>query len=50
MCQERHRYDDPVTSFLACLYIDFDFDGAQQKLKQCEEVLFTCCCCLLVLC
>uniref|UniRef100_A0A7E4VHV2 Eukaryotic translation initiation factor 3 subunit E n=1 Tax=Panagrellus redivivus TaxID=6233 RepID=A0A7E4VHV2_PANRE len=36
---ERHRYKDPVTEFLSCLYIDYDFDAAQQKLRECEDVL-----------
>ncbi|GMT28617.1 hypothetical protein PFISCL1PPCAC_19914, partial [Pristionchus fissidentatus] len=36
---ERHAYQDPVTDFLTCLYIDYDFDAAQQKLRQCEQVL-----------
>ncbi|KAI8927345.1 eIF3 subunit 6 N terminal domain-containing protein [Entophlyctis helioformis] len=37
--QEARVYSDPVTEFLEALYIDFDFDGAQQKLKGCEAVL-----------
>ncbi|VDD91466.1 unnamed protein product [Enterobius vermicularis] len=36
---ERHNYEDPVTDFLTCLYIKYDFDEAQKKLRQCEEVL-----------
>jgi len=36
---ERHNYQDPVTEFLACLYIDFDFEAAQQKLRECASVL-----------
>jgi translation initiation factor 3 subunit E len=36
---ERHNYQDPVTDFLSCLYINFDFDEAQQKLRECEAVL-----------
>uniref|UniRef100_A0A0N5AGH9 Eukaryotic translation initiation factor 3 subunit E n=1 Tax=Syphacia muris TaxID=451379 RepID=A0A0N5AGH9_9BILA len=36
---ERHNYQDPVTDFLTCLYIKYDFDEAQKKLRQCEEVL-----------
>jgi hypothetical protein len=38
--QERHNYQDPVTEFLSCLYIDFDFDAAQKKLRECESVCF----------
>jgi translation initiation factor 3 subunit E len=37
--QESYEYSDPITEFLQCLFIDFDFEGAQQKLKECEEVL-----------
>ncbi|VDN51733.1 unnamed protein product [Dracunculus medinensis] len=36
---EHHNYEDPVTDFLTCLYIKFDFDEAQKKLRQCEDVL-----------
>ncbi|VDK29608.1 unnamed protein product [Gongylonema pulchrum] len=36
---ERHNYEDPVTDFLTCLYIKYDFDEAQKKLRQCEDVL-----------
>jgi translation initiation factor 3 subunit E len=36
---ERKNYSDPVTEFLSCLYLDYDFDAAQQKLRECEEVL-----------
>ncbi|GAQ82532.1 translation initiation factor 3 subunit E [Klebsormidium nitens] len=37
--QESYTYADPITQFLECLYIEYDFEGAQQKLKECEEVL-----------
>ncbi|VDM38524.1 unnamed protein product [Toxocara canis] len=37
--KERHNYEDPVTDFLTCLYVKYDFDEAQKKLRQCEEVL-----------
>ena len=36
---EHNNYSDPITEFLECLYVDFDFDRAQQKLTQCETVL-----------
>ncbi|TKR92910.1 hypothetical protein L596_007474 [Steinernema carpocapsae] len=36
---ERHNYEDPVTDFLTSLYVKFDFDAAQVKLRQCEQVL-----------
>uniref|UniRef100_A0A915NXE9 PCI domain-containing protein n=1 Tax=Meloidogyne floridensis TaxID=298350 RepID=A0A915NXE9_9BILA len=34
---ERYNYQDPVTEFLSCLYIDFDFDAAQTKLRECDS-------------
>jgi len=37
--QESYTYKDPITEFLECLYVNFDFDGAQRKLRECETVL-----------
>eukprot|EP00010_Vexillifera_abyssalis_P003082 CAMPEP_0201558854 /NCGR_PEP_ID=MMETSP0173_2-20130828/70482_1 /ASSEMBLY_ACC=CAM_ASM_000268 /TAXON_ID=218659 /ORGANISM="Vexillifera sp., Strain DIVA3 564/2" /LENGTH=546 /DNA_ID=CAMNT_0047972495 /DNA_START=55 /DNA_END=1695 /DNA_ORIENTATION=- len=37
--QESDTYSDPITEFLECLYVQFDFDGAQHKLAECETVL-----------
>lgn len=37
--QEIYEYEDPVTEFVRALYVDFDFEGAQKKLPQAEEVL-----------
>lgn len=37
--QESYTYRDPITEFLECLYVKFDFDGAQKKLVECETVL-----------
>ncbi|XP_071953533.1 eukaryotic translation initiation factor 3 subunit E-B-like [Antedon mediterranea] len=37
--QESYTYKDPITEFVECLYVNFDFDGAQQKLRDCEIVL-----------
>jgi translation initiation factor 3 subunit E len=37
--RESHAYRDPITEFVECLYIKFDFDMAQQKLIECEKVL-----------
>jgi len=37
--QESYTYRDPITEFLECLYVNFDFDGAQRKLVECEAVL-----------
>jgi len=37
--QESYTYKDPITEFLECLYVNFDFNGAQLKLAECETVL-----------
>ncbi|OVA12388.1 Proteasome component (PCI) domain [Macleaya cordata] len=37
--QEQSSYKDPITEFLHCLYVNYDFDGAQQKLRECEDVI-----------
>uniref|UniRef100_A0A2P2LT46 Eukaryotic translation initiation factor 3 subunit E n=1 Tax=Rhizophora mucronata TaxID=61149 RepID=A0A2P2LT46_RHIMU len=37
--QEQHTYKDPITEFLACVYVNNDFDGAQKKMKECEDVI-----------
>ena len=37
--QEGYEYHDPVTDFVTALYIDFDFEEAQKKLSEAEEVL-----------
>uniref|UniRef100_A0A8C4QC23 Eukaryotic translation initiation factor 3 subunit E n=1 Tax=Eptatretus burgeri TaxID=7764 RepID=A0A8C4QC23_EPTBU len=37
--QESYTYRDPITEFVECLYVNFDFDGAQRKLRECETVL-----------
>ncbi|XP_022102248.1 eukaryotic translation initiation factor 3 subunit E-B-like [Acanthaster planci] len=37
--QESYTYRDPITEFVECLYVNFNFDGAQQKLRDCETVL-----------
>lgn len=36
--QEQDSFADPITEFLACVYVNFDFDGAQKKMKECEDV------------
>lgn len=33
-------FRDPITEFLEHLYVNFDFDGARQKLHECQIVLF----------
>ena len=37
--QEIYEYNDPVTEFVKALYVDFDFEEAQRKLGEAEEVL-----------
>jgi len=32
-------YSDPVTKFLVKLFVEYDFDGAQDELKKCDAVL-----------
>ncbi|KAK3348777.1 eIF3 subunit 6 N terminal domain-containing protein [Lasiosphaeria hispida] len=39
--QEAYEYQDPVTSFVHALCIDFDFEEAQQQLTTAEEILRT---------
>jgi translation initiation factor 3 subunit E len=36
--QEHNTYRDPITEFVECLLVNFDFDSAQSKLKQCEKL------------
>ena len=37
--QEIYEYTDPITEFVAALYMDFDFEEARRKLAEAEEVL-----------
>lgn len=37
--QESYTYRDPITEFLECLYVNFDFDGARMKLHECQKVI-----------
>ncbi|KAL0278025.1 UNVERIFIED_CONTAM: Eukaryotic translation initiation factor 3 subunit E [Sesamum radiatum] len=37
--QERYSNEDPITEFLACIYVNYDFDMAQKKMRECEEVI-----------
>ncbi|KAF7992073.1 hypothetical protein HCN44_001398 [Aphidius gifuensis] len=37
--QESYTYKDPITEFLEHLYVNFDFDGARQKLQECQTVV-----------
>lgn len=36
--QETYTYRDAITEFVECLCVNFDFDGAQKKLKECSDV------------
>ena len=36
--QDPSTHKDPIIEFLECLFVHFDFDGAQQKLRECEQV------------
>ncbi|XP_014285015.1 eukaryotic translation initiation factor 3 subunit E [Halyomorpha halys] len=38
--QESYTYRDPITEFLEHLYVNFDFEGARQKLHECQMVVF----------
>lgn len=33
------EYTDPIVEFVDCLCVKFDFEGAQKKLSECQEVL-----------
>lgn len=37
--QEGYEYSDPLTGFIKALYIDFDFEEAQKRLSEAEEIL-----------
>jgi len=37
--QEGYEYSDPITDFVKALYVNFDFEEAQKKLSEAEEVL-----------
>jgi len=37
--QESYSYRDPITEFLEGLYVNFDFEEAQRKLHECDQVL-----------
>lgn len=36
--QCEYMYSDPITQFLSCLYVNYDFEGSQQKLMECEQL------------
>ncbi|KAF2666566.1 eukaryotic translation initiation factor-like protein 3 subunit E [Microthyrium microscopicum] len=37
--QEGYEYSDPLTDFVRALYLDFDFEEAQKKLSEAEQLL-----------
>jgi translation initiation factor 3 subunit E len=37
--QEGYKYRDPITEFVESLFVSFDFEGAQKKLRECGAVL-----------
>ncbi|KAI8057774.1 eIF3 subunit 6 N terminal domain-containing protein [Syncephalis plumigaleata] len=37
--QTSYMYQDPATKFITSLCVDYDFDGAQLALKECEDLL-----------
>jgi len=37
--QESYTYRDPITELIESLSVNFDFDGAQSKLRECEKVV-----------
>eukprot|EP00953_Heterococcus_sp_UTEX-ZZ885_P015242 8592-Heterococcus_DN1.PRE.2 len=47
--QEQGNYSDPITDFLECLYVHFDFDGAMARCKECEQD-YCCSCSTATLC
>lgn len=37
--QEGYEYSDPLTNFVKALYVDFDFEEAQNRLAEADEIL-----------
>jgi len=37
--QEGYEYSDPVTNFVKALYVDFDFEEAQKRLTEADDIL-----------
>ena len=37
--QEQYEYNDPVTTFIKALYVDFDFEAAQKRLSEAHQIL-----------
>jgi translation initiation factor 3 subunit E len=36
---EEYQYSDPLTDFAKAVFIDFDFDRAQEQLQACQEII-----------
>lgn len=36
---DNKSFQDPITEFVDCLFVNFDFESAQEKLRECEIVL-----------
>ncbi|TNN45090.1 Eukaryotic translation initiation factor 3 subunit E [Liparis tanakae] len=41
LVKESYTYKDPITEFVECLYVNFDFDSAQKKLRECESCIIS---------
>lgn len=39
LVQEKHAYSDPISEFLTALYVDFDFESARDKLRECKKLV-----------
>ncbi|KAK9805784.1 hypothetical protein WJX73_009832 [Symbiochloris irregularis] len=37
--QEAYEYSDPITQFLEALFVQYDFEGAQHMLAECEKLV-----------
>jgi len=37
--QEQYEYSDPVTAFVKALHVDFDFEEAQKRLSEADDIL-----------
>ncbi|CAG9463873.1 unnamed protein product [Pedinophyceae sp. YPF-701] len=37
--QEQYEYRDAITEFVLCLFVEHDFDKAQEMLRECEQVM-----------
>ena len=37
--QEAYEFKDPITEFLQALFVQYDFEGAQHMLQECEQLI-----------